>query len=297
MPVRLPRVLVVGGGELGSAVAHRLARSGMTVAVADLEHPRCIRTGVCFATALRLGTAQVEGVAALRAAPGCAGPQILDEASRITSQGKLPVFALDGGDLTWNGLAASLGADVVVDARMLKRNQDQLTGLGPLPSGLGPGFSAGEHVDVVIETTRGPDLGRVIYAGCAEPDTGVPAAVTGHGEERVIRAPLAGVFTAEARVGDMVGAGAVVGTIRPPGPDRAAGGLSGADALARVASPISGLLRGLVMDGTAVGERQKIGDVDPRGSRIDFLKISDKGRAVAGGVLEAIMHWWTESHV
>jgi xanthine dehydrogenase accessory factor len=297
MPERLPRVLVVGGGELGSAVAHRLARSGMTVAVADLEHPKCIRTRVCFATALRLGTAEVEGVTALRAGPGRAGPDLLDEASRIAGEGKLPVFALDGGGLTWSSLAASLGADVVVDARMLKRDQDKLKGFAGLTIGLGPGFSAGEHVDVVIETNRGPDLGRVIYAGCAEPDTGVPAAVAGHSEERVIRAPLAGVFTAEAHVGDMVGAGAVVGAIRPAGPDGAAGRGPSADALARVASPIDGLLRGLVMDGTAVSLRQKIGDVDPRGSGIDFLKISDKGRAVAGGVLEAVMHWWTESHV
>jgi xanthine dehydrogenase accessory factor len=297
MPERLPRVLVLGGGELGSAVAHRLARSGLAVAVADLEHPRCIRTAVCFAPALRLGAAQVEGVTAVRAGAGSARPSLLEHAGRIASEGKLPVFATDGGDLGWSGLAASLGAEVVVDARMLKRNHARMKDLVGLTIGLGPGFSAGEDVDVVVETNRGPDLGRVIYTGCAEPDTGVPAAVAGYSEERVIRAPLAGVFTAQARVGDMVRAGFVVGAVRPPGPDRAAGWGSGADSLTRVTSPISGLLRGLVMDGTAVSEKQKIGDVDPRGNGIDFLKISDKGRAVAGGVLEAIMHWWAESHV
>lgn len=299
----LPRVLVVGGGELGSAVAHRLARSGVTVAVADLEHPRCIRTAVCFATALRLGTAEVEGVTAVRAGSRPRGPDFLDEASRIAGEGKLPLFALNGGDLGWSGLAASLKAEVVVDARMLKRNHGRMKDIVRLTIGLGPGFSAGEDVDVVVETNRGPDLGRVIYEGSAEPDTGVPAAVAGYSEQRVIRAPLAGVFTARRKVGEMVAAGAVVGAIGPAGPDGGTGqgpnadASAGPDVLAEVTSPISGLLRGLVMDGTAVSEKQKIGDVDPRGKGVDFLKISDKGRAVAGGVLEAVMHWWTESHV
>jgi xanthine dehydrogenase accessory factor len=289
MPEKLPGVLVVGGGELGSAVAHRLTRSGMTVAVADLEHPRCIRTAVCFAPALRLGTAEVEGVTAVRAGSGRSGPDLLAEASRIAGEGKLPLFALNGGDLGWSGLAASLKAEVVVDARMLKRNHGRMKDLAKLTIGLGPGFSAGEDVDVVVETNRGPDLGRVIYEGSAEPDTGVPAAVAGYSEERVIRAPLAGIFTARRKVGEMVAAGAVVGAIGPAS--------ACPDVLARVTSPLGGLLRGLVMDGTAVSEKQKIGDVDPRGKGVDFLKISDKGRAVAGGVLEAVMHWWTESHV
>ena len=37
-----------------------------------------------------------------------------------------------------------------------------------------------------------------------------------------------------------------------------------------------------------VEEGQKIGDIDPRGIREYCYTISDKGRAIAGGVLEAI---------
>ncbi|HVP58757.1 MAG TPA: molybdenum hydroxylase [bacterium] len=300
----LPSVLVVGGGELGSAVAHRLHQSGMMVAVADLAQPRCIRTAVCFATALRLGTVTVEGVTGVRASAVASDPR------ELAGEGKLPVFAVDGGDLDWRPLAASLDVDVVVDARMLKRSHGSLRGLAKLTIGLGPGFSAGDDVDAVIETNRGPDLGRVIYEGSAEADTGVPAAVGGASGDRVIRAPLAGSFAGRARVGDLVEQGSVVGTITKVEGDAASGSerreprasaatqraAPGTSGRADVIAPIGGLLRGLVMDGTSVKANQKIGDLDPRGRAVDFAKISDKGRAVAGGVLEAIMHWWAADH-
>lgn len=41
--------------------------------------------------------------------------------------------------------------------------------------GLGPGFSAGDDVHLVVETNRGHNLGQVIYWGQAEPNTGTPA--------------------------------------------------------------------------------------------------------------------------
>ncbi|STM37219.1 NAD(P)-binding Rossman fold [Escherichia coli] len=33
----------------------------------------------------------------------------------------------------------------------------------------------------------------------------------------------------------------------------------------------------------------KIGDIDPRGETADFTSVSDKARAIGGGVLEALM--------
>jgi xanthine dehydrogenase accessory factor len=162
---------------------------------------------------------------------------------------------------------------------MLKRNCGISTGLAPLVIGLGPGFRAPEDVHAVIETNRGHNLGRVIYDGGAEPDTGVPAAVEGYAKERVLRAPADGVFRARAAIGQTVSRGEILGL---------AGG-------AEVRASIAGLLRGLVADGTEVRRGQKIGDVDPRGAAIDVSTVSDKGRAVAGGVLEATMAWWVRS--
>ena len=33
----------------------------------------------------------------------------------------------------------------------------------------------------------------------------------------------------------------------------------------------------------------KVGDIDPRGQAVDFQRISDKARAIGGGVLEAVL--------
>jgi xanthine dehydrogenase accessory factor len=277
-PPGLPRVLVLGGGELGSAVSHRLAVAGFEVAIADLERPVCIRRRVCFAEAVREGRKQVEGVVAARvASPG--------EAAAAIGRGEIPVVALADGAADYRRLAADIGAGVVVDARILKRNQGISTGIAPLVVGLGPGFRAPEDVHAVVETNRGNGLGAVIYRGSAEADTGLPAPVAGRARERVIQAPASGVFRAEVALGSIVAEGEVVGRV-------VTGGESGTASGAPVKASIAGLLRGLIADGVRVERGQKIGDVDPRGGTIDPDRISDKGRAVAGGVLEAVMQWW-----
>jgi xanthine dehydrogenase accessory factor len=131
---------------------------------------------------------------------------------------------------------------------------------------------AGEDVDAVVETSRGPDLGRVLWRGSAAADTGEAAPVAGI-TDRVVRAPCAGRFAAERAIGALVEAGERLGSI----------------AGAPVRSPIGGLLRGLIADGVSVGAGVKLGDVDPRGPAVDVSRVSDKGRAVAGGVLEALL--------
>jgi xanthine dehydrogenase accessory factor len=261
----MPRVLVVGGGEMGSAVAHRLVRSGITVFITDREHPWCLRREVCFAMALIDGLKRVEGVVARRATDPV-------EAEETAGKGGIPVFASDFRELT-----GALEPDVLVDARMLKTGEGISEGLAPLVIGLGPGFKAGGNVDVVVETKRGHSLGRVMGRGRAEADTHVPGEVMGIAGGRVIRAPCSGSFGKGLAIGTMVEQGDVVGYI---------------DGDIPVKAPTQGLLRGLVSDGLEVREGRKIGDVDPRGSEIDPRTVSDRGRAVAGGVLEAIMHWW-----
>lgn len=282
-PSALPSVLVVGGGELGSAVAHRLARSGLRVTVADLERPTCIRREVCFAEALPRGTMVIEGVVGLRTA----SPALARE---ITAKGAVAVLGVKAGagPAEYGQLAADLGADVLVDARMLKRNQGMSSGLAPLVIGLGPGFRAPGDAHAVVETNRGHNLGRVISAGEAEADTGSPGEIGGYSDERVIRAPASGTFGSGAPLGTLVARGEAVGCISGAAGGEAACGETGTPVLA----PIDGLLRGLVADGVAVEAGRKIGDVDPRGAAIDIATVSDKGRAVAGGVLEAVMRYW-----
>jgi xanthine dehydrogenase accessory factor len=265
MSVPLPLVLVAGGGEVGSAVAHRLVKSGMSVVVIDLETPRCLRRKVCFAVALVDGERVVEGVKARRAGDA-------SQARHVAAQGAVAVLSGD-----FREVIPLLKPDVLVDARMTKTGEGVSCDLAPLVIGLGPGFTAGGNVSVVIETKRGHDLGRVIHRGSAHQDTGRPGDIMGFTEERVIRAPRSGRFRARLEVGALVERGDIVGHVEDT----------------QVPAPIAGLLRGIVADGLGVTEGRKIGDVDPRGSEIDPATISDRGRGIGGGVLEAIMNWWT----
>jgi xanthine dehydrogenase accessory factor len=139
--------------------------------------------------------------------------------------------------------------------------------------GLGPGFEAGLNCHAVVETNRGHRLGRVIWQGAPESDTGVPESVAEHGVERVLRAPVDGILQARVEIGEMVEPGQAVADV------------AGQPVLANFA----GVLRGLVRSGLPVRQGMKVGDVDPRGDRAACRLVSDKALAVGGGVLEAIL--------
>jgi xanthine dehydrogenase accessory factor len=254
-------VLIRGGGELASAAARLLFLAGFPVAVLEREAPLAVRRRVCLAEAVFSGTAEVEET-----------PGRLVAASDIRaawdSGGFVPVAVDPDG-----ACVAELGPDAVVDGRMVKRVLDTRTDQARIVVGLGPGFVAGRDVHAVVETQRGPALGRVIWNGPAEADTSVPSPVAGHAESRVLRAPRGGVFRGRCRIGDLVRPGEPVGEID--------GTL--------VIAPIAGLLRGLLGDGVAIRPGVKVGDVDPRGREVDPSRLSDKGRAVAAGTLEAIL--------
>jgi xanthine dehydrogenase accessory factor len=253
-----PTVVVRGGGELASSAARLLFLSGFPVIVLERAQPLAVRRLVSFADAVRSGEAVVEGVRGR-----------LSKAGSLTVLPDCVVVAVDPD----GSMVARLRPEVLVDARMLKRRSDTSLAQAPLVIGVGPGFVAGRDVHAVIETQRGPDLGRVLWSGAAEPDTARPADVLGHTEKRVVRAPCSGVFTAQVKIGDLVAAGAVLGHVDGT----------------PVPAGIAGLVRGLIADGVEVGDRVKIGDIDPRGSAVSPARISDKARAVAAGVLEAVV--------
>jgi xanthine dehydrogenase accessory factor len=254
-------VLIKGAGDLASGVAHRLYRSGFPVVMTEIARPTVIRRPVAFAGAVFDECHEVEGITA-RLAAG------LPEARAILDGGEIPVL-IDPRAET----ALQLEPAAAVDAIMAKRNTVTRITDAPLVIGLGPGFTAGVDVHAVVETNRGHDLGRVILNGGAEPDTGIPGLIEGYGRERLIRAPADGVFEAGAAIGSLVGAGETLGAV---------GGCP-------VTAPIGGVLRGLIRDGMAVRRGQKMGDVDPWG-RVEYCHtISDRARAIAGGVLEAVL--------
>jgi xanthine dehydrogenase accessory factor len=254
-------ILVKGAGEMATGVAHRLFRSGFRVCLTEIAEPLAVRRAVSFCEAVFEKEKEVEGVKA-RLVGG------EDEIRRAWTQGWLPLLVDPGANIR-----NTLKPEVVVDAILAKENLGTLASDAPLVIGLGPGFRAGEDVHVVVETNRGHNLGRIIEQGEAEPNTGVPGNIGGYTWERVLRTPAEGIFRAKKRIGDAVQAGETVAEV-----DRAP-----------VKAGISGVLRGILRDGIRVQERMKAGDVDPRGSREHCFTISDKARAIAGGVLEAIL--------
>ena len=169
-----------------------------------------------------------------------------------------------------------LRPEVVIEATLAKRNVGVGITDAPLVIGVGPGFTVGENVHCIVETNRGHNLGRVLYSGSAEPDTGIPGDIVGMTTERVLRAPQTGIFLSRHDIGDHVKAGDVVATVEANGVSK------------EIRTVISGVIRGLLRSGTPVTDRIKVGDVDPRDNTACH-HVSDKAFAIGGGILEAIL--------
>ncbi len=258
-------IFIRGAGDIASGVAHRLHSSGMKrILMLERENPVAVRREVSFCEAVYDGEKYVEGVKAVRV-------ESFQEAKSAWERKLIPVMV--DPDLR---ILEELKPDVLIDGILAKRNTGTKRGMADLVIGLGPGFTAGFDVDFVVETNRGHNLGKVIRKGSAEPDTGKPAEVMGYSEERVLRAPKKGIFTAMRKIGDPVRKGEVVATVDG----------------SPVYSKIDGVLRGILRDGIEVYEGFKCGDVDPRGIIEYCYTISDKARAVGGGVLEAILSFF-----
>ncbi|KLU60822.1 hypothetical protein CEB3_c27950 [Peptococcaceae bacterium CEB3] len=260
-------VLIRGAGELGSGVGWVLTRAGYRVVMTEVEKPLMVRWPVSFGTVMAEGYWRVEGIGGRRIEQAA-------ECGEAWKRGEIPVLV----DPDLRSLS-QLRPDVLVDAILAKRNTGTKREMAPLTIGLGPGFTAGVDVDRVVETNRGHNLGRVIYQGPAEANTGIPGNTAGYTWERVLYSAAAGVFKALRSIGDAVSQGDVLAEIR---------GISGVE---RITSPLDGTLRGLLRTETPVGAHVKVGDVDPRGRKEYCTTISDKARSVGGGVLLAILDW------
>lgn len=255
-------VLIKGAGDLATGVAHRLFRAGINVVLTEREKPTVVRRPVSFAQAVFDGEAEIEGVVARRV-------ESLEEVGRSIAAGQIPLLV----DPSLRCLAP-LQPDVLVEATVSKRNTGVTLGSAPIVVALGPGYWAGRDVHAVVETARGHYLGRVIYRGAALPNTGVPGDTAGFTVQRVLRAPSSGSFYPCREIGDLVNAGDTVAYVdNYP-----------------VKAQISGVIRGLLHRGLEVSEGMKVGDIDPRAKREYCFTISDKARAVGGGVLEAVLY-------
>ena len=259
-------IVVRGGGDLATGVVHRLWSAGLRVLVLETAHPAAIRRQVSLCEAVYEGETAVEGMRGIRV-------ETLADADAVWAQNAVPVLI----DPTGACLPQARPA-VLVDAIIAKKNLGTTREMAPLTIALGPGFTAGQDVNVVVETKRGHRLGRIIREGAAIPNTGVPGVIGGYGAERVIHAEKAGIFRNVCAIGDIVSAGETIAEIETPDGIRTP-----------VTTRIAGILRGLLRDSYPVTPGFKVADVDPRREDLEncFL-ISDKARCIAGSVLELI---------
>lgn len=254
-------ILIKGGGDLASGVAYRLKRSGFPLIITELPAPSLVRRTVCYGEAVYSGEVTVEGFTARRVKTPA-------EARQLAGSGLIPVLVDPEGQA-----AAQLQPQILIDGIMAKFNTGTRLTDAPLVIALGPGFTAGQDCHAVIETNRGHNLGRVIYRGQAEADTGTPGPIKGYTADRVLRAPASGYVQARLKIGERVKQGQLLATVNGH----------------EIYAPFEGVLRGLIHPQVPVSAGLKIGDLDPRGEVEHCFTISDKSLAIGGGVLEAVL--------
>lgn len=254
------RVLIKGAGDLASGIAYELWKAGHEILMTETEVPLTVRREVAFSRAVYEGEAFVEDAKSVLV-------QDLCEALQVTAGGKIAVIVDEKADVR-----EEYRPDVLVDAIMAKRNTGTAITDAPVVIGIGPGFFAGGDCHYVVETKRGPTLGKVIASGSALPNTGIPGNVAGYTKERLIRASASGILEPLVKIGDLVEKGQLVARI---------GGTS-------VYAQMAGVVRGMLTEGVQVTYGLKIGDIDARKDPALCYTISDKARRIGRSVREAI---------
>jgi xanthine dehydrogenase accessory factor len=261
-----PAAIVVGCGDVGSAVAHALHSAGCAVVLVDHADPPWTRRGMAYTDAWYVGTADLVQVSACFCASVRSIPFVLDRRDMIAAT-----------TWSWQGVAAALHPIAIIDARVVKRQAPASLktddSASPLTIGLGPGFVAGVHADIAIETGWGDELGAIIESGGTKPFAGEPRRVGGAGRERYVYAANPGRFQSDRRIGDRVSAGEEVATL-------------GGDS---IQAPLAGVLRGLPARGARIAAGQKIVEVDPRGEASLCFGLGERPRRIATGVVEALL--------
>ena len=254
------KILIKGAGDLATGIASRLYGAGHQIMMTDIAVPLTVRRLVAFSRAVYEGEAVVEDMTARLA-------KNQEEAEKIMEQGDIPVIVDPKAEcVQW------FQPDVIVDAILAKRNLGTKITDAPFVIGVGPGFIAGEDCNCVVETKRGHTLGNVIWDGSAIPNTGVPGNVGGYSIERLIKASADGVIEPKAVIGDLVRKGQIVA-------------ITGGEP---VYALMDGIVRGMLQQGVQVTKGLKIGDIDARVKQEHCRTISDKARAIGGGVLDAV---------
>jgi len=258
-------IIARGGGDVATGSIYKLCKAGYPVIILEVPRPSAIRRNVAFCQAVYDGFMTVEDMT-------CELRGSFREAYRdaIANIGR-PYMIVDPTGECLKEYYPWL----LVDGILAKKNMGTNRDMAAITIGLGPGFTAGEDVDYVIETQRGHTLGRIITHGPAMANTGIPGIIAGYGRERVIHSPADGIIRGVHKIADIVERGETIAVIR------------GEDGDVEVPASLDGILRGLIVDGYKVNKGLKIADIDPREAELsNCFTISDKARCIGGSVLE-----------
>ena len=256
------KVVIRGGGDLATGVAEVLYQSGFKILILDIEKPSSIRRSVCFSEAIYDGIIQVENII-------CKKVENENDIEKCWNEKIIPIMVDEKGEII-----KKIKPNVVVDSIIAKKNLGTTKEMAPITIALGDGFEAGKDVDIVVETMRGHNLGRIITSGRAMKNTGIPGEIKGVSKDRVIYSLANGIFSSVKKIGDTVQKDEIIGYVGN----------------VEIRGKISGVLRGIIREGYEVTENMKIGDIDPRiEEKNNCFTISDKARSLGGAVLRAIM--------
>lgn len=254
-------VIIRGGGDLGTGVAYKLFNSNFNIVILEIANPITVRRKVAFSEAVYERKVTIEGVEAI----------LVHEVHEIYNNIKHKKISVIIDEEA--KIVNKLKPIALVDAIVAKKNFGTNRSLAPITIALGPGFVAGVDVDVVIETNRGENLGKIIYEGTTSANTGQPAAVMGFRRERVLWAPVSGYINVIKDIGEIVAKEEIVAEING----------------VEIKSKIAGFVRGIVRSGIYLRKGLKVGDINPRVDRLDLCyKLSDKACKLGESVLEAI---------
>lgn len=255
-------IIVRGGGDIATGTIQKLYRVGFKVLVLEIEKPTVIRRTVSVSTCIYEKEYTLEDITAVKC-------DNVYEINNAWNNDKIPVVIDPIGKYV-----EYFKPNYVVDAILAKKNIGFDNIKAPVKIALGPGFEAGVNADIVIETNRGHNMGRLIFKGFPAANTGSPGAILGVTNDRVIYSENEGIMKHISKLGDIVDAGETIALV---------GGKE-------VKSKIKGVLRGLIQNDFEVTKGLKIADVDPRESELEnCFTISDKARAIGGNALEAVL--------
>jgi xanthine dehydrogenase accessory factor len=255
------RVLVLGGADVGSAVAHHLFLLGWKVLISERERSSHARRGMAFTDALFEGQATLAGVTALLQ-PDLPAVEACWQRGDAVPMVTLPEAVI----------LSALRFDVAIEATMRRHLvPPDIRALAPLVVGLGPGYTPGRNCHLAVETQWGETMGEVLRNRAPAARAGGPQPLGGVARERFAVSPDAGVWSTRCLLGQPVREGEELGHVGEH----------------VVRAPIAGHLRGLTRDGVEVGKGRRIAEVDPR-AEPHIFGLGERPQAIAHGVVKAL---------